>query len=151
MDSPKTTRCVDILPVIFTYIAIYIAICIGWRTVGLIPILNASKATKETDAYRQWKAVMYHECWRRLLLSLEEVRKAEGIYLDICGQRRMLVPEIAFISQDSQEVRNNTHTPSRTSIVILHICFPYHLIISRAEILHYILCYIDILRAFLTP
>ena len=70
----------------------------------MIPILNASKATKETNAYREWKAFMYHECWRRLLRSIEAVRDAEGIYLDICGQRRLFMPEIAFFSQDSQEV-----------------------------------------------
>ena len=75
----------------------------------MIPILNASKATKDTTEFRDWKAFMYHECWRRLLLSIETVRDAEGIYLDVCGQRRLFIPEIAFVSQDSQEVRFGLH------------------------------------------
>lgn len=71
---------------------------------GLLPILNASKAAKETEAYREFKTFVYHECWRRLLLSVRDARNAGGVYLDICGVRRLLVPEIAFVAQDSQEV-----------------------------------------------
>lgn len=77
----------------------------GWRTVGLLPILNASKAAKDTEAYREFKLFVYHECWRRLLLDVKQARNVGGVYVDVCGVRRLLVPEIAFFAQDSQEVR----------------------------------------------
>ena len=107
MDQAKAKRYFQICMQILTQILLFNNL--GWRTVGLIPILNASKATKDTTEFRDWKAFMYHECWRRLLQSIETAREAEGVYLDVCGQRRLFIPEIAFVAQDSQEVRSEIY------------------------------------------
>lgn len=78
----------------------------AWITVGLIPVLNASKVMKDTAGFKEFKMWMYHESWRHLMSPLVEANSHGGVYVDVCSQRRKLVPVVCFFSQDSPEVKN---------------------------------------------
>lgn len=76
----------------------------GWKTVGLVPIVNGSAALKKTPAYKEYKMWQFHECFRRVIKPIIDAHADGGIFLTVCGVERLLVPVVAFFAQDSLEV-----------------------------------------------
>ena len=77
----------------------------GWRTVGLIPVINASRATKDTTVFKEFKMWLFHKCLEKILQPIKQAYADGGFYLTVCGEERLMIPVVAFYSQDSLEVR----------------------------------------------
>ena len=75
----------------------------SFRPVAFFPQLLPLDAVREMDSFKDFKDKLFHTCMGVLLQSLKDVQQ-NGFELTVLGTRRVLVPQIAFFTQDSIEV-----------------------------------------------
>jgi hypothetical protein len=75
----------------------------SFRPVAFFPQLLPLDAVREMDSFKAFKDKLFHTCLGVLLQPLKDVHE-HGFELTVLGIRRVLVPEIAFFTQDSLEV-----------------------------------------------
>jgi hypothetical protein len=75
----------------------------SFRPVAFFPQLLPLDAVREMDSFKDFKDKLFHTCMGVLLQSLKDVQE-NGFELTVLGTRRVLVPQIAFFTQDSIEV-----------------------------------------------
>jgi hypothetical protein len=79
----------------------------SFRPVAFFPQLLPLDAVREMESFKDFKDKLFHTCMGVLLQSLKDVQQ-NGFELTVLGTRRVLVPQIAFFTQDSIEVLTYT-------------------------------------------
>ena len=75
----------------------------GMVMIGMLPILRASRAVRETEGFSEFKLSLHHQCWDILLKEVREAAVLGGIYIRVMGETLYVFPMIPFIQQDNQE------------------------------------------------
>jgi hypothetical protein len=77
----------------------------AYRPFALFPRLNPIESMKSSDELTAFKLQMFHTCIAAALNPLKEMKEKGGWQLTVMKEKRVLIPAIAFFSQDSPEVR----------------------------------------------
>jgi hypothetical protein len=76
----------------------------SYRPIALLPRLNPIESMKDSKEFSAFKLKMFHDCVDAALKPLKEMNDKGGWRLNVMGEDRVLLPAIAFFSQDSPEV-----------------------------------------------
>ena len=76
----------------------------SYRPIALLPRLNPIESMKDSKEFTAFKLKMFHDCVEAALKPLKEMNDKGGWRLNVMGENRVLLPAIAFFSQDSPEV-----------------------------------------------
>ena len=77
----------------------------SYRPIALLPRLNPIESMKDSKEFTAFKLQMFHTCVEAALKPLKEMNEKGGWRLKVMGEDKVLLPAIAFFSQDSPEVR----------------------------------------------
>jgi hypothetical protein len=76
----------------------------AYRPIALIPRLNPIESMKSSKELAAFKLEMLHICLAAALKPLKEMNEKGGWQLTVMNEKRILIPAIAFFTQDSLEV-----------------------------------------------
>ena len=105
----------------------------AYRPIALIPRLNPIESMKSSKELAAFKLEMFHICLAAVLKPLKDMNEKGGWELNVMNnEKKILIPAIAFFTQDSMEV-------SSPIVVFLSAYFGINIYFYYAPLLYFII------------